>query len=666
MASGLVLLADGDAKAIDRMRRQLEAAGHEVVSVADGVAAVAELHGSEFDVAILELGLAGRAAFDVIAAAHHLCPATEVIVVAQHAELATALECIRIGVFDLLEKPLDEHTLTSTVARALERRALRATTTLLRASQEIFASHDPEKLPVAIADIAARVMEADDVALALPGRDGRMRTLHAQSVTDEIRGFARDEVGDSVAMAVAELGEPVLLPEDARSGKVPACLVRVRSSIVFPMSSGDRRVGVLTLSRVGDPRPYRRADLERTSVLASQVLLAVENAALVRRTIDAERLATIGQLAAGVAHEISNPLTYVLTSGADARDQLEALRANAVAEGPDAVRARVAGLLQITDALDDICDGGRRIEEIARDLRTLARGNAPSAEIVDLGAVVRSAARIAGPHLRETARLNTDLGDDTTLSGHSGRLTQVFVNLMVNAAQAGFGREPPVAIAVRVRLVDGRVIATVTDDGPGIAPEHLDLVFQPYFSTKRTAAGTGLGLSLTQSIVAEHGGTIAVASELGKGATFTLCFPAAALPMGAAAAASRRGNRRPPRLVFVDREPVTLRAYERWFGRDHDVITLESGADAVRMLGERAEVSAVICDLENGDLRGSEIYHQVCRTRPELARRFVFVSADALDEDNRRFLEGCARPLLAKPLDVVALKAALRACADAA
>ena len=109
-----------------------------------------------------------------------------------------------------------------------------------------------------------------------------------------------------------------------------------------------------------------------------------------------------------------------------------------------------------------------------------------------------------------------------------------------------------------------------------------------------------------------------------------------------------------------------LRAYERWFGRDHDVITLESGADAVRMLGERTEIGAVICDLETDDLGGSDIYRQVCRARPELAGRFVFVSGDVVSEENRRFLASCSRPLLAKPLDIGALKAALVSCAAAA
>ncbi|HSO40718.1 MAG TPA: ATP-binding protein, partial [Labilithrix sp.] len=646
MPSGLILVADGEASSGGATARLLRQLGHDVVAVTDGVEAIAELHGAEFDVAVLEVTLGGRGAFEVIAAAHHLSPDTEIIVVAREPQLATALECLRLGIFDLLEKNACAEALAATVARALERRRLRATTTLYRASQEIFTSQNPEKLPATIVAIAARVLEADDVTLALPGRDGRMTTVHSHSLSATMRREVSVEVGDDVAEAVARLGDAALLPEDD-GWKVEARLSRVRSSIVFPMSSGERHVGVLTVSRIADPRPYRRADVERTSVLASQVLLAVENAALVRRTIDAERLATIGQLSAGVAHEINNPLTYILASGDDAREQIELLRAAAHDEGPEAVAARVAQIMLIADALADVCDGGRRIAEIAGDLRTLARGNAPSCELVELSDAVRSAARVAGPRVRETATLDLDLGEETTMSGHAGRLTQVFVNLIVNAAQAGNKRGRPLAIVVRTRRIDGRVVASVIDDGPGIAPEHLDLLFQPFFSTKSASMGTGLGLSLTQSIVAEHSGTIGVASELGKGATFTVSFPAAAA--AEQHADGPRSTRRPTRLVFVDGERATLRAYERWFGRDHDVVTLESGAEAVRLLTARAEVGAVVCDLETGGLRGREIYDQVCRARPELAGKFVFVSGDVVDPDNRAFLASCARPLLAKP-----------------
>ncbi|MDB4945375.1 MAG: hypothetical protein JWP97_4909 [Labilithrix sp.] len=594
MAKGLVLIADGDPASGALARAKLEAAGHDCVLVSDGVGAIAELHGAEFDVAVLELELGGRPAFDVIKAARHLSPDTEVIVVARNAELSTAVEGIRLGIFDLLDKhaALEGETLLLPVARAIERRRLRATTTLFLASQEIFACADPEKLPAVIVGIAARALEADHVTLALPDRSGRMRTMHSQSIHDSMGASASEEVGDDLAGKVARLGVPVLLPEDA--GRVGCTLSRVHSSIVFPLSSGDRRVGVLTMSRLADPRPYRRADVDRASVLASQALLAVENATLVRRSLEAERLATIGRLAAGVAHEINNPLTFVLASGTDARETVDELRRAASDEGPEAIKERVSTLLLVADALDDVCDGGRRIADIARDLRTLARGNAPSQEVVDLGDIVRAAARVAGPGVREHAKLDLELARGTLLSGHAGRLTQVFVNLMVNAAQAGEGREPPVSIQVRTAIDGDRIVAAVSDDGPGIAPENLDLLFQPFFSTKSSSCGTGLGLSLTQSIVAEHGGSIAVTSEVGQGATFTLTFPRAVVAEKVAEDTSRVFGL--PRVLFVSTDRTALRHCERWFGRAYDVVTCESAEEAAALLAGREEATAVVCE----------------------------------------------------------------------
>jgi two-component system, NtrC family, sensor kinase len=553
VATGLILITRPSCG------RSLRDAGHDVVLASDGIAAIAELHGAEFDVLVLDLAVRGRDAFDVIKAARHLSPETEIIVVADEPELNVALECLRLGIFDLVKADNDT-ALTLSVGRAVERRHLRATTSLFQASQEIFASHDPETLPLTIVNIAARILEADDVALALPARSSTpgasgmlmcMRTSHSHAINEEIRQIAATEVGDDLATEVADRGAPVLLPEDLSGNRT---LTNVHSSIVFPLMSGERRVGVLTISRISDPRPYRRTDLARASVLATQILLAVENAALVRRTIEAERLATVGQLAAGVAHEINNPLMYLLESSAHARDLLADILHNAaVAQTHAASEPLRRALNEATEALADVCDGGKRIDAIARDLRTLARGNTPSRENVDLKSAIRSAARVAGPRIRETARLELELGEEAeplVVLGHAGRLAQVFVNLIVNAAQA-LGEQAPTPgapkrfVNIRVkceRVVDGQgktphVVATVIDDGAGIDPAHIEHLFEPFFSTKSSTLGTGLGLSLTQSIVVEHAGTIQVSSDLGKGATFTVSFPlAAAVPAKSCAA----------------------------------------------------------------------------------------------------------------------------------
>jgi two-component system NtrC family sensor kinase len=521
---GLILIAHEDVVAMAPVRARLSAAGYDVVFVTDGSSALEELHRVELDVALVALGLPGRGGLDVLSAARHLSPETEVVILTERAELGTALECIRRGAFDLLTTPIDLEDIVLTIARALERRALRATTTLFLASQEILRNQDASKLPDTIVSLVARVLETDDVTLALAGPDGQMHTRHSCSINAEMRAIAKREVGDEVGNLVAALGDAVLLPDDA-AVRLPALrLERIRSAIVFPLACGDRRVGVLTLSRIADHRPYRRMDVERTAVLASQALLAVENAALLHRMVEAERLVTVGNLAAGVAHEINNPLTYVTASACEAFDRLARLRQSANARPSAEVDRLLPALLEVEEALSDVCDGAQRIADIARDLRALARVQNPVHQDVDLSAVVRSAQRITQSKLRCRAIVTTDLASDAIIGGDEGRLVQVFVNLIVNALQASDGRRT-VAIHLATERAGDRIVATVRDDGPGMTPELRAQVFQPFFSTKSAANGTGLGLSISQSIVAEHHGIVSVESAPGQGATFVLSFP---------------------------------------------------------------------------------------------------------------------------------------------
>jgi len=520
MGGGLVLVAEHDETTAEGVRRELALAGHEVVVVESGVDAIAELHGAHFDVLVIERGSRGRSVFDVLAAAEHLSPETVTIVTAEEPSLETALTCIRAGAFDFLVKPLRGCAVA--VARALEHRRLKATTDLYRASEAIFRNQDPEKLPGTIVEVAARVMEAEEVALALAGDGDVLTTVHARAVSGEGARAAREGT-DALASRACALGRPLLLPEDcSRLEGLDLERGSVRSTIVYPMYAGDRRVGALVLSRITDPRPFRRADVERAGVIAAQALLAVDNAALVRRMLQAERLASIGELAAGVAHEINNPLTYMLVSINDARERIDELSAQLATHAARELRAATR---PIEEALADADEGAKRIAEIASDLRTLAHAQSGRRETVDLNAAIRSALRITASQTREVARIETHLCDDAFVVGHAGRLSQVFVNLVVNAAQAAAGTsENPVLISVRTERIADHVVATVSDTGPGIAPEHQGRLFEPFFTTKGPSSGTGLGLAVTRTIVAEHGGSITVESAPGAGATFRVAL----------------------------------------------------------------------------------------------------------------------------------------------
>jgi two-component system NtrC family sensor kinase len=233
--------------------------------------------------------------------------------------------------------------------------------------------------------------------------------------------------------------------------------------------------------------------------------------AMEQRAEHFQRLAAFGKLAAGIVHELNNPLVAVVTYS----DHLLERRRGRDLDPGDAEKLR------------RIRDAGERIQRLARDLITYARPSADRPEPLDLGVLLDQVARMCEPALREArARVRLELAPAPTLSGQRAGLLQVFVNLVTNAAQA----LPPEGGTVTLGLeTDGdELVARVRDDGRGMAPEVRDRVFEPFFSTKEGGRGVGLGLSIVQGIVARHGGTIGVESEPGRGTTFTVRIPRSA------------------------------------------------------------------------------------------------------------------------------------------
>ena len=436
--------------------------------------------------------------------------------------------------------------LLDTIERAAQRRRQRVATALGAASHAIFSNTDPQRLPQSIVEATMRVMGADDVSLMLLDTENRLYIAHSHGMDEGVAASVRIPLGGRVAGRVAATREPVVLTtrleNDPRYPDVDGS-GRVKSSIVYPLVATDRVVGVLNINRASNPAPFRNHDLERASVLASQALLALENADLSRRLVTSERMASMGQLAAGVAHEILNPLTYILGMQSVMRDQLAPLQAlETLIEGEAdvaAVRAAwyaaggKASVGEVSKAIDEVGDSATRIHDIVRDMRSLSRHDDHDSVIVDLNDAIRSALRVTNVQTRRCAVVTTHLGTDVHVKGTSGRWSQVFINLLVNAAQAiAEGAAKRGTIVVSSERQEGTVVVRVSDDGRGIEAKHLSRLFETFFTTKGAGMGTGLGLSISRDIVRGYGGDITVESSPGKGATFTLRIPGASVASG--------------------------------------------------------------------------------------------------------------------------------------
>ncbi|MBJ6762122.1 HAMP domain-containing protein [Myxococcaceae bacterium JPH2] len=288
----------------------------------------------------------------------------------------------------------------------------------------------------------------------------------------------------------------------------------------------------------------RTTELERANAKLTESLQELQ--ATQSRLLFADRLASVGQLAAGVGHEINNPLAFII-----ANLQFVAGQLDKVDGGGLSGRQR----LELQAALAEAGEGAERVRVIVKELQNLARPDSLDTGPVDLGAVARSAVKMAMHLIRPRAGLVLEVDSVPAVLGNGGRLCQVLLNLLLNAAHAiEPGRVEWNTIRLSAREEDGWVRVEVSDTGCGIATEHLDRIFDPFFTTRPVGTGTGLGLAVCQGIIAAHGGELSVDSEVSRGTTFRVRLRTFAQPSRAT------GDTR----SFTERESLPARRdYER-------------------------------------------------------------------------------------------------------
>ncbi|NNB97900.1 response regulator, partial [Corallococcus exiguus] len=370
------------------------------------------------------------------------------------------------------------------------------------------------------------------------------------------------------------------------------------------------------------------------------------------RLVAAERVAAVGTLAAGVGHEINNPLAYLALN-------LEAARRNLAAEGAQAPSGVRDALASVRGAQE----GAERIRLIVRDLQVFSREDAPERGLVDLNALVPPAVRVVLHALRSRARLVEDFGPVPRVLGSEARLGQVLLNLLVNALQAIPDGDPGRhEVRVRTRTdASGHARVEVEDTGGGIPPDVLPRIFDPFFTTKGSDEGTGLGLAICQQIVRMHGGDLSVHSVPGQGATFTLLLPPAPVQSAgsppslhavardeeapAPAASGRRG-----RVLIVDDEPRLAQSMRLLLEPGHEVVTVTRGEDALAKVAAGESFDVVLCDLQMPGMDGIAVYRWLQQEAPALASRMVFISGGASSPEARAFVETVALRVLEKPV----------------
>ncbi len=381
-----------------------------------------------------------------------------------------------------------------------------------------------------------------------------------------------------------------------------------------------------------------------------------------RRILDrlrlTDRLASVGTLAAGVAHEINNPLAYVISNVGYALELVRKREAAAAADGP--AEELQEPLRKCREALEEADIGALRVRDIVRELRVFSRAEEDVRGPVDVNRALREALHFADPVIRHRARLVLRLGQVPPVTGNESRLSQVFVNLLVNAAQAiPEGRLGDNEIRVETRLADeGHIVVEVQDTGCGMTQEDRKRIFDPFFTTKPVGTGTGLGLAICHGIVTSLGGEIDVESQPGKGSLFRLRLPRAEPAEVSQPVEVKRVSRR-GRILVVDDEPLFVRSVIRVLEDEHEVVALTDPREALRRIegGERFDL--LVSDLVMPDLSGMQFRQEVNRIAPRLAEDMLFVTGGALSGEAVDFVERWRDRVLQKPLAPAAFRAAV-------
>lgn len=374
------------------------------------------------------------------------------------------------------------------------------------------------------------------------------------------------------------------------------------------------------------------------------LLQSLERGRLDARTRELARLRSLGALAAGIAHQVNNPLAFVLGSLELAQQQAGDLGARL--SGPEAFS--MVGLNQV---LTRAQRGAERIASIVRGISMFAQADAEEEVTMDVNDVLKSSLQVASNEVRHSGRLECDYASIPPVRGNPAKLGQVFLDLLLNAVRAvGEGGQREHVIRVSSATGPGRsVVITISDTGRGLTPALKSRIFDPFFSTKSAGSGMGFGLFASREIIRAMGGRIEVESDLYKGSIYRVLLPssAAALPVRLNAASMDLARER-PRVIIVDDEPIMCDLTAALLGEQYEAATFtDSRAALASMLSGSFDV--VLCDLMMPGLSGMDLFERLESERPDLAQRVVFMTGGAFTERARTFLAKTRRPQVRKP-----------------
>jgi PAS domain S-box-containing protein len=535
----------------------------------------------------------------------------------------------------------------------------------------------------------ALIEAADEAIIVADFESGRC--LEANPAACELFGYSLEELCARTVGALA-------LESDPEVARV-ATEIRERERAHHPNLPFVRQGGAVFLAELR-AKVFESDGAKLVLLMLRDVSLRVEREEELARAYqslkDAQakllhsgKLAAIGQIAGGVAHEVNNPATFILTNLRVLRDHVGVLRATfsrlrRLVERPEpvaeethaAVSAIVADgsvdalLREANEMVDDNLAGIERIASIVADLRTFSRIEQDDVRQVTVNDLVDVACNLGYADIRHRARLIKEMKRLPPVSAEPGKLAQVFTTLLVNAAHSieeGAANENE--IRVSTDLENGFVVVAVQDTGTPVPEASRKRLFQPFYENSGRDYGSGIGLSLCAEIVRLHGGTIELKSVGTRGNRFEVRLPALAtrpssLPPQREPPRSQPGPGLRARVLVIDDDVAVLRAYRRMLSTRHDVVLATGGAIGLQTLAVDSGFDLILCDVMMPEVDGPMVYEALVARFPEVVDRVVFCSGGAFTPRAKEFLGSVDNAFLAKPIDTDELERMIQSARD--
>jgi len=543
-----ILVVDDEKDIVEILSHSLRRRGYEVETAITGEEGIKKAENKKFDVALLDINLPGMDGIQVLEQIKKIDPEIEVIMVTGFGSIESAIDTLKKGAYDYIQKPVNSDKIAVSVEKALEKRHLTETVALYEISKAIFSTIEMDDLLKTIVDLAIKVLRADDASIMLFDENERLYIAISYGLTEQIQKETRLALGDRIAGWVAKNRQPIILinglVNDDRFKDIRG-REDIKSSMIVPLIKNDKVLGILSVNRLKITENFSNIDLYKSSIFASLVSLALDNANLYKdlkktqheliqsnkeleeteketlsvlcdlkdthaklktnqhQLWQSSKLAALGRLVSDMAHEVNNPLMVV--SG---RAQLCLME--------DIQNEELKNNLKI------IFEECQRARDIIQRLLKFSRPSKGELKRIDVDNCVETVVNLI-EHQYSLSGITIKrnyLKDPPFILADEKQMQEVFMNLLNNSrdAMAGGG-----VIEITTSLDNTFLRIDFKDTGLGMPEEVMKMIFEPFFTTKES--GTGLGLSVCYGIIKAHNGELKFESQPNKGTTATILLP---------------------------------------------------------------------------------------------------------------------------------------------